>query len=117
MRLSETEIRFMDIIWDNEPINSGEIVKICNKVFGWKKPTTYTFIRRLQEKNALKNEKAMVRSLVNRHEIQKAESEILVDNAFKGSLPMFVASFLSERSISEEEEKDLLKIISDHRKK
>ena len=45
--LGALQERFADLVWANEPIPSGELVKRCEKEFGWKKPTTYTVLRKL----------------------------------------------------------------------
>ena len=65
MRLTITEIKFMNLVWKHEPICSTQLVKICNELFDWKKSTTYTFIKRLQEKEVLVNENTFVRSLIS----------------------------------------------------
>ena len=41
-RLSYGETRFLDIIWDSEPVPSGKLVELCREKLGWKKSTTYT---------------------------------------------------------------------------
>ena len=56
MELGEIQERFAKLIWDNEPIPSGELVKLCQKEFDWKKPTTYTVLRKLCEKGLFVNE-------------------------------------------------------------
>ncbi|MDE7060109.1 MAG: BlaI/MecI/CopY family transcriptional regulator, partial [Lachnospiraceae bacterium] len=47
--MTEAERKFADVIWENEPVGSGELVSLCNKRFGWKKSTTYTFLKKLCE--------------------------------------------------------------------
>ena len=37
IRLGAVESRFADIIWENEPLTSGELVKLCEKELTWKK--------------------------------------------------------------------------------
>lgn len=39
-KLTESEEKFAELIWKNEPIGSGELVKICEKEMNWKKSTT-----------------------------------------------------------------------------
>jgi len=50
MRLGVVESRFADIIWNNEPLNSGELVKLCEEQLNWKKSTTYTVLKKLCER-------------------------------------------------------------------
>ena len=46
-KLFDAELKFMNIIWEEEPIKSGELVRVCNEKLGWKKSTTYTVLRKL----------------------------------------------------------------------
>lgn len=112
--LSTTELKFMHIIWKNEPINSSELVKICEKEFGWKKSTTYTFIKRLEKKNVLENKLTIVKSIKTKSEILKCESNKIIEDRFKGSFVHFVSAFLSDNNISVNELEEIKKIISDY---
>ena len=38
--MSESELAFARIVWENAPLPSGELVTRCNEELGWKKPTT-----------------------------------------------------------------------------
>ncbi len=111
--INESEYRFMDILWDAEPVKSTELVKICNEKLGWKKPTTFTVIRNLSEKEIVKNEQSIVTSLVSREEIQKQESNDFLEKKFKGSLPAFVATFLQDRTLTKKEAEDIQKLINE----
>ncbi|MDD2282963.1 MAG: BlaI/MecI/CopY family transcriptional regulator, partial [Eubacteriales bacterium] len=56
LKLCESDYRFMLVVWENEPVESGQLVKLCADKLGWKKSTTYTVLRKMQEKGLLKNE-------------------------------------------------------------
>lgn len=113
LKLFEAEFKFLNIIWEIEPINSTELTKICIKKLGWKKSTTYTMIRKLSERGILKNEEATVTSLVNRKQVQKYESEALLEKSFNNSLPIFLATFLKDKKISKQEAEELRKMIEE----
>ena len=70
-KIFESEYRFCEILWENEPVSSSELVRLCNEKLEWKKSTTYTVIRRLSERGILKSEGAVVTSLVSREDVQK----------------------------------------------
>lgn len=112
-KLFDAEYKFVSLIWENEPINSTELVKLCLQKLGWKKSTTYTVLRKLCERGILKNENAMVTTLIKREESQKYESEALIDKAFNGSLPQFLTAFLGGNKISEKEAEELKRIIEE----
>lgn len=110
-KVFESEYRFCSILWDHEPINSTELVKLCKENLGWSKGTTYTVIRRLCERGVLKNENAIVTSLVSREETQIAEIDELMEKRFSGSLPAFIAAFTKQQNLSEEKLNEIMKII------
>lgn len=111
--INESEYRFLDILWDEEPIPSMELVKCCEERLGWKKPTTYTVIRNLGEKGIVRNENAVVRTLVSRDCIQRQESDDFLKKKFRGSLPAFVAAFLQDRKLTAEEAQEIQKMIDE----
>ena len=55
-KVFESEYKFCLILWENEPIKSGNLVKLCKERLGWKSTTTYTVIKRLSERGVIKNE-------------------------------------------------------------
>ena len=115
-RLAESEFRFMKIVWENRPLASAQLVKLCADRLGWKKSTTYTTLRKLCEKGFLKNEDTLVSSLVPRDQVQRFESEHVIDRSFSGSLPQFVAAFTSSRNLSMEEIEEIYALIDKQRK-
>jgi len=115
LKLCESDYRFMTVIWDNEPLPSGRLVELCAQRLGWKKPTTYTTLKKLCEKGFAANEATIVRSLIPREKVQAYASEHFVEHTFAGSLPGFLAAFLGGKTISEEEAAQLKQMIDAHR--
>ena len=114
--LGTMEYRFLSLIWDNEPVSSAQLVQLCHEQFEWKKSTTYTMLKRLQEKGLVANNSSVVNSLFSREEILARESESVISNTFKGSLPSFIAAFLGDKTISEEEAEELKRLIDSYRR-
>lgn len=110
-KLGEVEMKFADIIWENEPLSSGRLVKMCEDILQWKKSTTYTILRRVCDRGLFKNEDGMVTSNVSKMEFLSNKSEQFVEETFQGSLPGFIAAFTSQRKLSNEEVEELEKII------
>lgn len=110
-KVFESEYRFCLILWEHEPVNSTKLVKLCADKLGWSKGTTYTVIRRLSERGVLKNENAVVASLVSRDEVQAAEIDELVEKTFDGSLPQFVAAFTKHKNLSADEVAEIRRMI------
>lgn len=110
-RLGKMETRFAQIIWDNEPVSSGELVKLCEQQLEWKKSTTYTMLRRLCQRGVAQNRDGVVTTLLSRQEVEGMQSEEFLRETFQGSLPRFLAAFTSRVSLTEEEIDELERII------
>lgn len=115
IRLSDSELRFMQVVWDNEPVTSGRLAELCREKLGWKKSTVYTVLKKLGEKGAVRNEDAVVSACVGREAVREAESRRVVERAFGGSLPGFVAAFLGSGRLTEQEAAELERLIAQHR--
>ena len=110
-KIFESEYRFCLILWEQEPVKSTELARLCKERLGWSKTTTYTVIKRLAERGVLKNENAVVTSLITKEEAQQSELEELVEKKFEGSLPAFIAAFARRQELSAEEIAEIRRII------
>jgi len=110
-RLFEGEYRLMDLIWEQEPIRSMDLVRLCLERLGWKKSTCFTILKKLSEHGYIRNENAVVTAMVKRDEVQRQESKAVVDKSFGGSLPAFVTAFLSDRKLTKEEAWEIREMI------
>ncbi len=110
-RITESEEKFADLIWNNEPLGSGELVKLCEKEMNWKKSTTYTVLKNLIAKGLFKNENSIVTSLISKEEFYSKQSVQFVEDTFGGSLPKFFTAFIGGKKISEQQAEELKKLI------
>ena len=111
IELGAVQERFADLVWAHEPIGSGELVRLCEKELRWKKPTTYTVLRKLCEKGLLQNEGGVVTSRISKEEFYSSKSEQVVRESFQGSLPAFVAAFISRKTLTAGEAEEIQKMI------
>ena len=116
MKLGVIESRFADIIWENEPIPSGELVKLCQEQLTWKKPTTYTVLRKLCERGIFQNQDGIVSARISKEEFYALQSEQFVEDTFQGSLPAFLAAFSTRKKLSDAEIEELQKLIDDSKR-
>ena len=114
-RMGAAEARFADIIWENEPITSGQLAKIGLAEFNWKKTTSHTVLNRLCDRGLFKREDGVVTSLISREEYYARHSEAYVEETFGGSLPAFLAAFGSRKKLSREEISQLEMLIESMR--
>jgi len=111
MKLGVVEAQFADIIWENEPLPSGELVKLCAEKLEWKKSTTYTVLKKLCDRGIFQNVDGVVTSVLSKQEFAAAQSEQFVEEAFGGSLPAFIAAFASSKQLSVDEIKEIRKMM------
>lgn len=110
-KIFESEYRFCLVLWEHEPIRSNELARLCREKLGWSKTTTYTVIRRLSERGVVKNENAVVTSLISKEQAQCSELDELMEKKFEGSLPAFIAAFGKRQNLTEAEIEEIRRII------
>ena len=111
VKLGLVETRFADIIWKNEPISSGELVRLCAQELEWKKSTTYTVLRKLCERGFFRNENGVVTSLVPQEDFYSDRSKQFVEERFAGSLPAFLTAFSAGRKLSAREYQEIRQLL------
>ena len=116
IELGEVQEIFANLVWKNAPLGSGELVKLCEKELHWKKATTYTVLRKLCEKGLFRNENGVVMPVISREEFYSAKSTHFVEETFAGSLPAFIAAFISQKKLTEQEADEIQKMIDDFRR-
>ena len=116
MKLGAVEAKFADIIWNNEPLKPGELVRLAETELNWKRTTTFTILKRLCEKGIFQNKDRIVTSLISREEFYALQSERFVNDTFEGSLPAFLAAFGTRKKLSEGEVEELKKVIEGMRR-
>ena len=116
LKLGMVEARFADMVWQNEPMTTRELVALCEKELEWKRTTTYTVLKKLCEKGIFKTENSTVTALMTRDEFYAIQSEKFVDDTFGGSRPAFIAAFASRKRPSEKELEEIRRMIDSFRK-
>lgn len=115
MKLGAVESRFAEIIWNNEPMTTNQLIKLCAKELEWKRTTTYTVLKKLCEKGIFKTENSVVSSLISRQEFEAMQSEQFLEENFKGSLPAFLAAFSTRKKLTDKEIDEMKDLIEQMR--
>ena len=113
MKHFESELKVMEVLWEEGPIPARRVAEVLGQRIGWNKNTTYTVIKKCMEKRAIRREEPdfVCHPLAERETVQREETEALIEKMFGGSSELFFSSFLRERGVSEEEAKGLLRLI------
>ena len=110
-KLFDGEYKLMEVLWEHAPVNSTRLVGLCEEKLHWNKSTTYTVLRKLKNKGAVRHEEATVSVLVSREEAIREESRDLERKA--GGLNPFMVAFLGGRKLTEQEAEELKKLIDE----
>lgn len=113
-KLGEMEQKFADLIWAHAPIRSGELVKLAQDAFAWKRTTTYTMLKRLCDRKLFINEGGTVSVLMSKEAFQGAQGEQFLNETFDGSLPRFLAAFSQRQKLGSKEIEALKKLIDEY---
>lgn len=114
-KLFDAEYKFMCIVWEAEPLTTRRLTELCQERLGWKRTTTYTVLGKLSDRGIVQRENSIVSSIVKCEQVQKYESESVVEKAFGGSLPKFIAAFLNDKTLSDDEAEEMKQLIDSHK--
>lgn len=114
-QMTEAEMKFAELVWREEPLGSGELVKRCGQEFDWKKSTTYTFLKKLCEQGIFRNENAVVTSQISREDYLQQQGEQFIDRAFGGSLPRMIAAFMEHKKLSRKQIEEIEMMIEEYK--
>lgn len=113
VELGMVEARFADIVWQNAPLSTRDLVEICAKELNWKRTTTYTVLKKLCDKGLFMTENSTVDARITKNEFYAMQSEKFVDDAFDGSLPAFIAAFASRKKPTQNELDEIRRLIDE----
>lgn len=113
-KLTNAEAKLAELLWDNTPIVSKEMVKLAEQKFGWKKSTTFSVLKVLIEKGIAQNEKTKVSMLCTREQFISCQSRRFVEDTFGGSLPQFITSFFGGKKLTPDQAEELRRLIDEH---
>ena len=101
--LSPSELKMLRVIWENEPLKSGVLVRICLEKFGWKKSTVYTILKNLLEKGYAVNGGGTVAAMFDEKDYYHKIAADTVNEYFGSSIGDFLAAYLNGNHMSRDE--------------
>lgn len=112
-KLFDSEAKVMEIIWEKGPLSAKEISLIAADTIGWNKNTTYTVIKKLEAKGFIRRDEPgfVCTPLVTREQMQKQETESLINRFFGGSKKALFSALIDKEDLTEEQAEELQRII------
>ena len=108
------EKKLADLIWEKEPIASGDLIKLCEERLNWKKSTTYTMLKRICEQKLFQNQNACVTSLLSKEEYLQNQGEEFLKENYGGSIPGFLAAFMDRKRLTRRQLEEIKEMIAQY---
>lgn len=117
IRLHDGELNVMELLWSNKELAAKDISKIIKEYIGWEKNTTYTVIKRLIDKGAIKREDPgfICRATVTKRKIQEIETKVLLDKLYNGSISNLMMDYINNQKLSGTDLENIERVLSNHR--
>lgn len=102
MKLFDSELKVMDVLWREGDTQARQIAAALNASIGWNVNTTYTLIKRCIAKGAIERAEPgfVCRALVSKAQVQEEETQELIDRVFDGSADKLFAALVGGRRVS-----------------
>ncbi|MEM1483739.1 BlaI/MecI/CopY family transcriptional regulator [Oscillospiraceae bacterium PP1C4] len=113
IRLNNSELKIMNILWEREALSAKEISLEAAARHGWNKNTTYTILKGLVEKEYIRRDEPnfICTPLLAIDSVRRWETRGLIDRLFGGSPGAFLSTFFEQENLTGKELADILKII------
>ena len=112
LKLGTVELQFANIIWAHAPVTTKELVGMCGEQLNWQRTTTYTVLKKLCDRGMFVTENSTVKVLISRDEFYALQSQKLIEEAFGGSLPAFIAAFAAHKPLSKEQMEEISRLMT-----
>lgn len=115
IKVFDSELKVMEILWKEGDLTAGQLAKILKEQTGWNRNTTYTVIKKLIDKGAIKRLEPnfTCRATITKEQVQQYEATELIGKLFDGSAEIFMSAFLSGKELSKDEIERLKQIVED----
>ena len=112
-KLFDSELKVMEVLWREGDCTAKHIAQILGDEVGWNVNTTRTVIKRCIQKDAIERTEPnfMCHALIAKEEVQRAQTEELINRVYDGSTDKLFAALLSRAKLSPEEIKNLKSIV------
>lgn len=119
IKLFEGERKLMELLWERDGSSAKELSLLAAEKIGWNKNTTYTVIKKLVDKGAIKRSDPdfICHSLIGREEVGREEAKEVLRSFFGGSVNALFSSFMSDGTLSAKEVEELQMLIDEHGRK
>ena len=115
IKLFDSELKIMGILWNEGDVNAKHIADVLGKQVGWSKTTTYTVIRKCLDKGAISRIEPdfVCHALITREQAQEFETTELINKMYGGAADRLIASILGRKNLSAKEIEQLKQLVDE----
>ncbi len=115
IRLSEAEWKVMNVLWEESPRTIMQLTHCFQETTGWTKHTIMTFLKRMEEKGAVRYETGQRAKLyypkIERTEAVLQETEEFLERVFDGRMGLMLNTMVEQKVLSGKEISELYEIL------
>ena len=115
VRLSEAEWKVMGALWEEAPQTIMQMTRRFQETTGWTKHTIMTFLRRMEDKGAVRYEAGERAKLyypqIERQEAALQETEDFLERVFEGRMGLMLNTMVEQKALSGKEISELYEIL------
>lgn len=114
-KISEAEWEVMNVLWKKAPLTANEVIYSLQKQTDWAPKTVRTLLDRLVKKKVVGvNKEQKIYTFFpyfSQDDCQHAEAQTFIKRIYGGTLKSMLVQFIQEKSLSEEDIKELRSIL------
>lgn len=114
IKLFDSELKIMDILWKEGDTTAKRIAEIIKEQVGWSKTTTYTVIKKCLIKGAIERQEPnfVCHAVVTREQAQQYETTELINRMFDRNTDRLIASILGSKKLTPHEIEHLKQLVN-----
>lgn len=116
MKVTDAELEVLKILWKKEQATSFDIIDELGKKKDWNDSTIRTLIKRLQDKNVIKQVKKegktyIYEAIIKEDEFKTQENHNFLNKIYDGSLKNMLLHFTKKQELKKEDLEELMDLI------
>lgn len=114
MRLYDSELKIMNMLWDQGVMSARDLADVMSKTIGWNRNTTYTVIKKCVDKSYIERSEPhfVCTPIISREDVQNMDFLDMLNRTFNKSKSEFFKSFLKKEKLTDNEINELIDIVN-----
>ncbi len=120
IKLSNAEWKIMNLLWEQVPRTMIQITKALWEETGWTKHTVITYLKRMEEKGAVRHEEGgrakLYFAAMRQDDAMAQETDSLLDRVFQGNAGLMISTMIEQSPLTETELQELYAVLEKKQK-